>query len=720
LVSQLRDRVQHRLQQPDIATKSLPYLRRQMALQRRHAPLRRTMQQSANAIRAIKPCFMMSPLTVAQLLDGSEPTFDLIIFDEASQLPPEDAVGAIARGNQLVVVGDPKQLPPTNFFAVTGGLVNAPLAEDGTPIYEDSESILEDFMGAGVAMSRLKWHYRSTHESLINFSNVSFYGADLYTFPSIETRTDRNGLQFEYVSDGIYEGKGMNRVEARRVTDSVVRFAKEQLDRQQRGEATQSLGVGTFNLRQQLAIQDELEQRRREEPMIEPFFARGVAEPFFVKNLENIQGDERDVIFISVTYAKAADGKLRYNFGPLNSENGWRRLNVLVTRARQCMRVFSSMRGDEITAAGTTSLGAQYLRTFLIYAEHGRLESPIASAAADTESPFEQDVLTELSSRGINVVPQVGVAGYRIDLGILDDVTPGRFLCGIECDGVAYHESETARDRDRLRQQVLEARGWTIHRVWSTDWFKDRQGQIERLISLIEEDRARAQEEAAAERQARERVAREAEARAAEDAERIMQEVAEIRATVLEAEPYERPIAAPYVTTPGEGKYATSNFYAATLSDLVKLIVLVVENESPIHRFDVLTRVAGMWGMRLGSRIQGRILQACESAEGGGLVRLRGDFYWSVSSGGKCTVRSRYGTRIPGDRIAPEEYHEAILAVLSKGHAFSLIQLVNEVRSVFGFSRTGAILDEAINNAVDTLLNVGKLGVGSVGIRLRG
>lgn len=719
LVSQLRDRVQHRLQQPDIASKSLPYLRKQMALQRRHAPLRRTMKQSVDAIRAIKPCFMMSPLTVAQLLDGSEPTFDLIIFDEASQLPPEDAVGAIARGKQLVVVGDPKQLPPTNFFAVTGGLVNAPLGEDGTPIFEDSESILEDFMGAGVPMSRLKWHYRSTHESLINFSNVSFYESDLYTFPSIETGTGRYGLQFEYVSDGVYEGKGMNRVEARRVTDAVVRFAKEQLDRRQRGESAQSLGVGTFNLRQQLAIQDELEQRRREDPTIEPFFARGVAEPFFVKNLENIQGDERDVIFISVTYARAADGKLRYNFGPLNNENGWRRLNVLVTRARQCMRVFSSMRGDEINTAATTSLGAGLLRTFLIYAEHGRLDSVIASATADTESPLEQDVLTELAHRGINVVPQVGVAGYRIDLGILDDVIPGRFLCGIECDGVAYHESETARDRDRLRQQVLEARGWTIHRVWSTDWFKDRQGQIERLLSLIAEDRTRANELAVADRQARERVAREVEVRAVEDAERIKQEVADLRATAFDPEAYERPNAARYVMTPGEGKYANRNFYAATLGDLMRTIVAVVETESPIHRFDVMTRVAGIWGLRLGSRIQERIVHACDCAEGGKVVHRRADFYWSVSSEGKCTVRSRAGTRIPGDRIAPEEYHEAILAVLAKGHAFPRTQLVNEVRSVFGFSRTGAVLDDAISSAIDALLGAGRLGEGSTGIRGR-
>jgi very-short-patch-repair endonuclease len=720
LVSQLRDRVQQRLQRPDIAAKSLPFLRKQMALQRGHAPLRRTMQQSASAIRAIKPCFMMSPLTVAQLLDGSEPTFDLIIFDEASQIPPEDAVGAIARGKQLVVVGDPKQLPPTNFFSVTGGLVNAPLSEDGTPIFEDSESILENFMGAGVGMSRLKWHYRSTHESLINFSNVSFYESDLYTFPSIETGTNRFGLQFEYVADGVYEGKGMNRVEAQRVTDAVVRFAKLQLDRQQRGESTQSLGVGTFNMRQQLAIQDELEQRRRDDPGIEPFFARNTAEPFFVKNLENIQGDERDVIFISVTYAKAQDGKLRYNFGPLNSENGWRRLNVLVTRARQCMRVYSSMRGDEINPAATASAGPGLLRTFLQYAEHGRLDSPVAKAKAETESPLERDVLAELTSRGVSVVPQVGVTGYRIDLGILDDATPGRFLCGIECDGVAYHESETARDRDRLRQQVLEARGWTIHRLWSTDWFKDRHGQIERLLSLIEEDRSRAREEAAAEQQARERVMLEGAALKSEEAEKVQMEGAERHAETIGIAEYERPRAAPYVTTPGEGRYEDRDFHTATLGDLTKAIVGVVETESPVHRIDVIARVAAMWGLRVGSRIQARIIQACDHAEGGKLIDRRDDFYWSVSCLGKCVFRSRAGTKISGDRIAPEEYQEAILAVLEQGHAFARPQLVNEVRSVFGFSRTGAVLDEAINSAISALLARGELGEGSTGVKKKG
>jgi very-short-patch-repair endonuclease len=717
LVSMLRDRVQHKLQQSEFA-ETLPYLKKEMARQRKHAPLRRTMRLAGTAIRAIKPCFMMSPLTVAQLIDAGAPSFDLVIFDEASQLPPEDAVGAVGRAEQLVVVGDPKQLPPTNFFLVNSGQVNATLDEDGTPIYEDSESILEDFMAAGAPQSRLKWHYRSTHESLINFSNVSFYDADLYTFPSIETGTDRNGLQFEFVQNGVYEGKGLNQIEARRVADAVVQFAKHQLDRKERGEKEKSLGVGTFNLRQQLAIQDELEQRRRDDPIIDSFFARGVAEPFFVKNLENIQGDERDVIFLSVTYAKALDGRLRYNFGPLNAENGWRRLNVLTTRARKCMRVFSSIKGDDINPTASSSNGPRLLREFLLYAERGYLESTVASIKADADSPLEQDVLTELTRRGLTVVPQVGVAGYRIDLGVLDEASPGRFLCGIECDGVAYHSSETARDRDRLRQQVLEARGWIIHRVWSTDWFKDRQGQIQRLLSLIEDARQRAQDQATAEREARERVANETAARAQEDEQLRRQEAAAIRETALNSPPYQRPVALPYVITPN-AYYVAANFFAVPLGDLVKAVVLVVETESPIHKVDLLTRVANMWNFKAGQRIQTRILTACEHVERGKIIDRRGDFYWSISTEGRCQFRSRAGTRISGDRIAPEEYEQAIIAILSEGHTFSPTQLVNEVRSIFGFSRTGPILDEAINAVIDSLTRQGKLGESSTGIGLR-
>ncbi len=711
LVGRLRDRVQARLQEPETRDQ-LPYLRGQMARQRSLAPLRRTLGQAQSAIRAIKPCFMMSPLSVAQFLDGGQPGFDLVIFDEASQLPSEDAVGAIVRGRHLVVVGDPKQLPPTNFFAVSTGQTDAPLAEDGTPLVDDSESILEQFMGAGIPMSRLRWHYRSAHESLINFSNVSFYDSDLYTFPSVEMGAGAGGLSFEHVADGVYEGKGMNPREARRVADEVVRFAKEQLARRERGEPARSLGVGTFNLRQQLAIQDELERRRREDPSIEPFFDRAGAEPFFVKNLENIQGDERDAIYISVTYGRGLDGRLRLNFGPLNGQNGWRRLNVLVTRARQQMRVFSSMRGDEIPAATTGSDGPRLLREFLLYAERGRLESVSASAAADTESPFERDVLQELAHRGLTVVPQVGVAGYRIDLGVTDDAAPGRFLCGIECDGVSYHASETARDRDRLRQQVLEARGWRIHRIWSTDWFKDRAGQIERLMKLIEEDRVRAREEADAERSARE------EAAAREAVEEEARKSAEAALPAGPGAPYVRPAAAPYTVAPGEGRYSGSDLVSTPLGHLAEAVKAVVAAESPIHRADVVARVLGMWGTRSGSRIQALLADACAAAEGAGLVERRGEFFWAPGQA-DVPVRSRGGTRIPGDRIAPEEYRATILAILGTGHAFGHGQLVSEVRSVLGFSRTGAVLDEAISAVIAEMLKAGEVGEASTGIRLR-
>jgi very-short-patch-repair endonuclease len=714
LVARLRDQTQQRLRQPE-SNAALPFLQREMARQRGLSPLRRTMRQAEAAIRAIKPCFMMSPLTVAQYLDGSAPSFDLVIFDEASQLPTEDSVGAILRGRQLVVVGDPKQLPPTNFFSASLS-DSTSVSEDGTPLYEDSESILEELQGAGLHGDHLKWHYRSAHESLINFSNVSFYDAALYTFPSVEIGSEALGLQFEHVPDGLYEGKGLNLAEARRVADEVARFAGEQLERRTKGERPQSLGVGTFNLRQQLAIQDEIELRRRNDPSLEPFFDRGVAEPFFVKNLENIQGDERDVIFLSVTYGRGPDGKIRYNFGPLNGQNGWRRLNVLTTRARHRMRVFSSMRGDEISATATSSAGPRLLRDFLIYAERGRLDGADVNAAAETESTFERDVFQELSRRGIRLIPQVGVAGYRIDFGVVDETLPGRFVCGIECDGAAYHNSETARDRDRLRQQVLESRGWTLYRIWSTDWFKDRTGQIERILRLIQEARTRSKEDAEAERQARERAAAEAATRAMEEAEAARKDAA-VLAERTAGRSYSRPVAPLYRVTPGEGRFAGKDILEAPISQLVGALTEVVKHESPIHAMDLFTRVAGMWGCRLGTRIQARIQEACSSAERGGAIQRRGEFYWGPDD--PCQPRSRTGVRIPANRIAPEEYAEAILAVLRTGFGFSRPQLVQEVRSVLGFSRTGALLDEAISAVIDDLVVRGRLGESSSGIRLR-
>ena len=781
LVAQLRDAVQRRLRDRD-AAEAMPWLQGQMARQRAHAPLRTTMQRAGAAIRAIKPCFMMSPLTVAQLLDGGGPSFDLVIFDEASQLPAEDAVGAISRGHGLVVVGDPNQLPPTNFFSVMAGQAAAPLADDGTPLFEDSESILEEFMGAGVPRTRLKWHYRSTHESLITFSNVSFYDADLYTFPSVATDTHAQGLVFRHVPDGVYEGKGLNLVEARTVVDAVVRHAKESPEL--------SLGVGTFNLRQQLAIQDELEARRRKDPTLEAFFSRARAEPFFVKNLENIQGDERDVIFLSVTYAKGRDGRLRYNFGPINGENGWRRLNVLTTRARRRMVVFSSMRGDEIAPAAATSRGPSLLREFLLYAERGQMDGVRVAADAAADSPFERQVFDELTRRGLTLQPQVGVAGYRIDMAVLDDELAGRYVCGIECDGVAYHASQTARDRDRLRQQVLEGRGWDIHHVWSTDWFKDREGQVERLLRLVEESRARARDESARESESAgtgtldpssidpasgdsksadgasvdgastdgasvdrgsadgasvDGVSIDGTAVDRTSIDGIAADAASTNPASIDPASAERtaidaavgPIpgsrssdaapslfpsielkAEPYRMADARVRHRDADLGAAPLVHLFAAIDDVVAAEAPVHVDDLTQRVAAMWGLsRAGSRATRRIEAALADAERAGRVQLRGEFVWNAE--GTFAVRTRAEARIPAERIPPEEYREAVVRVLRATGGLPRKELTAQVRSLLGFSRTGARLEEQIGAAIAALLAEGVAGEASTGIRLR-
>ena len=703
LIGRLRDQAQQRLREPD-AARTLPRLRREMTKQRRLSPLRRTFRECDAAIRAIKPCCMMSPLTVAQFLDGAKPLFDLVIFDEASQLPTEDAIGAVIRGGQLVVVGDPKQLPPTNFFAVSSGTTTAPLDEDGTPLYEDSESVLEEFMGAAVPMTRLKWHYRSAHESLISFSNVTFYDADLHTFPSVATDTADAGLTFSFVEGGVYEGKGVNMVEARRIADEVAAFARLQLDRAAGGDAPLSLGVGTLNLRQQVAILDELEIRRRQDPSIEPFFDRTGDEPFFVKNLENIQGDERDAIFLSITYGRSADGRLRYNFGPLNRDNGWRRLNVLVTRARRQMRVFASIRDHDINPAAASSDGPRLLREFLAYAEHRRLGGTPPAAVADSGSPFERDVYLELTRRHVQLQPQVGVCGYRVDLGVVDPDLPGRFVCGIECDGIGYHALETVRDRDRLRQQVLEDRGWIIHRVWSTDWFKDRAGQIDRLLRLIEESRTRAKAG----------TLQPGPARASEP-------TPPAPAPATAAEPasreYTRPEPDAYEIYAGAREQSQADLLATPTPIVADLVIRVVETEGPVHELDVIGRVCDLWDTKAGSRIQAAVRAGIATAIRDGLIEARGPFLWRPD--GRCQVRSRADAGIPGDRIAPEEYAEAVKLVLAGGHALDRQALIAETRAVMGFSRTGTILEEAIGTVVDAMIVQGTLGEASGGLTLR-
>ena len=417
--------------------------------------------------------------------------FDVVIFDEASQITTWDAIGAIARGKQTIIVGDPKQLPPTNFFGRNESDEDDEELED---FEKDLESILDEAHNSGLPTLQLNWHYRSRHESLIAFSNWHYY-KNLVTFPAADSAD--LGVSFHHLPSSIYDrGKGKtqtNRIEAEAIVADAVRRMKACLAVPEQERFT--FGVITFNSHQQSLIDDLFDDARGNDPELEWFFSDDRIEPTVVKNLENVQGDERDVMYFSVTFGPNATGQVPLTFGPLNRDGGERRLNVAITRARRQLIVYSSFKGEQLNADRSGKRGIVDLKNFLEYAEKG----PIAIAAQTKgsvggfDSPFEEAVSEALKSKGWQPVPQVGVSGFRVDLGIVHPDKPGAYLAGVECDGATYHRAAIARDRDKTRQGVLEDLGWRILRIWSPDWWYDPASAIERvhvaLASILDEDR---------------------------------------------------------------------------------------------------------------------------------------------------------------------------------------------------------------------------------------
>lgn len=467
--------------QSEIPKTEIGLLRKEISKKTRHIPVRQLLSRIPKLLPKLKPCVLMSPLSVAQYLDASHESFDVVIFDEASQIPVWDAIGAIARGKQLIVVGDPKQLPPTNFFNSSGDD-----EDDLTPEeHKDLESILDELMTNGLRHKRLKWHYRSRHEGLITFSNRQYYENDLLTFPSPEA--GHGGVRYKYLPEARYDkGKSRtNRGEAvALVNDLVARLRTTDGPRR-------SYGVVTFSQTQQKLVEDLLDQKRREHPEIEIHFGDQTpveGEPVFVKNLESVQGDERDVILFSICYGPDETGKVSMNFGPLNRDGGERRLNVAVTRAKHEVLVYSCLRADQIDLTRTRANGVRDLKYFLDYADRGPKALIVANTAsgdAEADSEFEKMVADRIRKAGYDVHHQVGCSGYRIDLAVVDPATPGRYLLGIECDGATYHRAATARDRDKLRQLILEGLGWKLHRIWSTDWWHDSEAEMVKLNTAI-------------------------------------------------------------------------------------------------------------------------------------------------------------------------------------------------------------------------------------------
>lgn len=470
----------------------LGLLRHQMGLKRPSKAIREVIGGMPETFGKLAPCLLMSPLSIAQYLPADQAQFDVVVFDEASQIATWDAIGAIARGRQTIIVGDPKQLPPTNFFG------RADSDEDDTELEDhekDLESILDEAQASGLPTLQLNWHYRSRHESLIAFSNWNYYGNKLVTFPAAES-ADR-GVVFKHVAGGLYDrGKSRtNRDEAEAIVVEMVQRMKRCLRKP--ADKRLTYGVVTFNSQQQELIQDLLDEAQRQHPELEWFFSDERIEPTAVKNLENVQGDERDVMMFSITFGFDAAGKFPIDFGAINRDGGERRLNVAVTRARQELVVFASFLPEQLRAERSTARGVHDLKSFLEYADKGphaiieRIEGPVG----EHESPLELAVATTLEERGWRIDPQVGVSGFRIDLGIVHPDKPGAYLAGVECDGATYHRSAVARDRDKTRQQVLENLGWNILRVWSTDWWYDPQTAIEQLDSTLNSLLQRSREE---------------------------------------------------------------------------------------------------------------------------------------------------------------------------------------------------------------------------------
>lgn len=451
-------------------------LDREIGKQKRHIPLRQLMTRAGNAIQALKPCFMMGPLSVAQYLSPGIIAFDLLIVDEASQLRPQDALGAVARASQVVIVGDQMQLPPTSFFERLGD--DEDDAEEERSAIEDSESILDVASSLYRPARMLKWHYRSRHGSLIAFSNKEFYKNELIVFPAPVPKSKRLGVKFVHVSEGVFDSR-RNIVEAKRIVESALKHMAQ--------SPTETLGIVAMNAPQRELIEEMLEQKLKHHPAAEAFVraADKGLEPVFVKNLENVQGDERDVIYISATYGRNAQDSFQKRLGPIVGANGHRRLNVLFTRARRRVVLFSSIKAEDIHVDRGSSWGLRALKGYLAYAETGILDTA-RFTGREPDSDFEIEVATALQSHGLEVAAQVGVAGFVLDLAVKHPDKIDAFVLGIECDGSTYHSSRSARDRDRLRQAVLEDLGWNIHRVWSTDWFKQPEREVERILSRVD------------------------------------------------------------------------------------------------------------------------------------------------------------------------------------------------------------------------------------------
>jgi len=675
-------------------------LQRELTKKTRYKAIRQLFREIPTLLPRLKPCLLMSPMSVAQYLESTRQPFDLLVFDEASQIPVWDAVGAIARARQLVVVGDPEQLPPTSFFDRAD-------EEGHEDVVDDQESILDECLACRFPVLTLDWHYRSRHEDLIAFSNDRYYENRLVTFPSCDD--EDLGVSFRFVEEGVYDrGKSRtNQPEARALVGEVVRRLKDQV------LGRRSVGIVTFNQAQQQLIENLLDDERRRHPDLEPHFSEANPAAVFVKNLENVQGDERDAIMFSIGYGPDATGRVYMNFGPLTSAGGHRRLNVAVTRARREVVIFSSMRADQIPLERARAQGVQDLRLYLEYAERG--PETLARAlsldpSGDVESLLEAQVKAAVEERGHRVHAQVGCSGYRIDLAIVDPERPGRYLLGVECDGAMYHSARTARDRDKLRQGVLEGLGWRLHRIWSTEWWRDRDGQLARLEEVIEDAR-RVRREPTEVAPLLKPIAA-APVSAVEPDRTPPVEAAEAHAAVVEESPGAAYVEADLGRVRGDqGAFYEPRSMRAIRNALLKL----VEVEAPVSLDRAVRRIGALWGFE---RVRAKARKRIEGILRSLAIRVEDDrgepFLWPLDADPTqlSTFRPSGPTgetrRQPGD-VSTWELANAHVYVLSRFGGMGEDDLIREVGRLFDCARIGPKVRERVEGGLIRLKESGRV-----------
>lgn len=648
--------------------------------------IRKLFDQIPTLLPRMCPCMLMSPLSVAQFIDADAEKFDLIVFDEASQMPTYEAVGAIARGKNVVIVGDPKQMPPTNFFSVNA-------SDEENMEIEDLESVLDDCLALSIPSKYLLWHYRSKHESLIAFSNSEYYESKLLTFPSPDSIESKVRV---VPVEGVYDkGKTrQNKAEAQAVVDEIARRLRD-------GELRKrSIGVVTFSIVQQSLIEDLLADFFIAHPDLETLAMEG-EEPLFIKNLENVQGDERDVILFSVGYGPDSSGRVSMNFGPLNRTGGERRLNVAVSRSRYEMIIFSTLRSEMIDLNRTSSVGVAGLKRFLEYAERGTKPSLNMTdvSTSSKHASIETVVADRLREMGYTVHTNIGYSGYKINIGIVDPKEPSRYLLGIVCDGKDYRSTKTVRDREIVQNSVLKMLGWRIFRLWTMEWWENPDDVLAAIRKAVEQGET---------------------SESAPVVQKIKTESEESRRTPDAAPVSPPPAVRAENPTDGyrqeyreakltEGKYKADNFFHARSQAILNgQVKRITEDEAPITKTMLCKKILSEWGItRLAQRMEFQLAIAFDEAQ---LYRTwHGEqvVFWKDEEQYRTYTTYRpVSNRGIGD-LPPEELANGIRHIVAVSLSLPLHDLLKGCAKTFGFNRMNANVEAAMRRGVDEAVSRG-------------